>query len=193
MKFRKSLLVLASFFISLPLWSQNVTLPNTFVSGTPARAADVNANFETLKNALPGVSSHLFSVSNLAITCPANSGTTVTVGTIAFKAPSDGYAVVTFQGSLRSYSSTEQDPKFGLLAAGSSLYENANGLGECPFYFVPYGSSTGYFLVPSFSHTQVFRVIASIDDTFYAKIYSGRSCTISLEGNLIVQFFPNKY
>lgn len=41
---------------TLGLWAlAGVTLPHTFTAGSPIRAAEVNANFSALNNALPGV------------------------------------------------------------------------------------------------------------------------------------------
>ncbi|MCJ8503067.1 hypothetical protein [Desulfatitalea alkaliphila] len=45
-------LLVVAFFILVPATHANVvTIPHTFVSGTPARAAEVNANFDALKTA----------------------------------------------------------------------------------------------------------------------------------------------
>lgn len=43
--------VLSSLTLSAPAWAQ-VTVPNTFTAGAPARAADVNANFQALVTAI---------------------------------------------------------------------------------------------------------------------------------------------
>jgi len=45
LKTGSTVLVLSSVALSLPLPAADLTIPNTFVPGTPATAADVNANF----------------------------------------------------------------------------------------------------------------------------------------------------
>ncbi|GIW32822.1 hypothetical protein [Meiothermus sp.] len=54
----KNLFFLALGFVlsSLGLWAlAGINLPHTFTAGNPIRAAEVNANFAALNNALPGV------------------------------------------------------------------------------------------------------------------------------------------
>jgi len=41
-------------FGSPPVWSQAFSVPNTFAAGTPASAADVNANFSAAATAING-------------------------------------------------------------------------------------------------------------------------------------------
>ena len=47
------------FIASASAYSQAVTVPNTFSSGSPAKAAEVNANFTTLANAINNLASQL--------------------------------------------------------------------------------------------------------------------------------------
>src|ERR1700689_1578096 len=46
------LLAIATTSVSSGASSDTVTIPNTFVAGTPAKAADVNANFNAVASAI---------------------------------------------------------------------------------------------------------------------------------------------
>ena len=49
----KTYLICAVFaLLGSPVWAGNVTIPNTFVSGTPAKASEVNDNFSAVKTAV---------------------------------------------------------------------------------------------------------------------------------------------
>ena len=69
--------IIISAIILIPTsWAADLTIPNTFVSGTPAVAAEVNANFTAVKTTVDALST---TVENLSFVPETNSVTTITI------------------------------------------------------------------------------------------------------------------
>jgi hypothetical protein len=86
-------IMLALVFIGIAVISYAaVTIPYTFTSGTTISSSEVNANFQALKEGMPGIQFlNIGSVSNIS--------TTITnCGSIVITAPIDGYVLVQVSG-----------------------------------------------------------------------------------------------
>ncbi|RIH84659.1 hypothetical protein Mlute_01823 [Meiothermus luteus] len=80
---------------TLGFWAlAGINLPHTFSAGSPIRAAEVNANFAALNNALPGVAQTAASDS-VAIT-----DTTPAVDSVTINVPGPGYVRVSATAQL---------------------------------------------------------------------------------------------
>lgn len=80
---------------TLGLWAlAGVTLPHTFTAGSPIRAAEVNANFAALNNALPGVAQ------SAASDAVAITNTTPAVASVTINVPGPGYVKVSATAQL---------------------------------------------------------------------------------------------
>jgi hypothetical protein len=157
--------------------AQNVTVPNTFSAGTIAKAAEVNADFDALVKAFPGVSYKVINGTSPAVTSSYS-----TVNSITINAPRAGYALVRFIGSI-SLNASEQP----LIAVSSS--SSASSGGEASVF-----KSTDAW-VTSISTENVFAVGAAGSATYYLLAKSlGSGFTITnIQGMLTVEFFPNTY
>jgi hypothetical protein len=171
-----TLAVIAVFFACISAWGQ-VVLPNTFVTGTTAKASEVNANFDKLAKALPGANWYWFQGTTPTI------GTSVTsLGSLTINAPSSGWILLTFSGSV------------SWTAAGSEIWFAASGNNtqlQGPCARVP---STGTATLANFS-TQLLYAINAGSNTFYAngRVLSGSSTQVTLQASLTAVFFPTGY
>ncbi|GIW23826.1 hypothetical protein [Meiothermus sp.] len=87
-------LALGSGLSSLGFWAlAGINLPHTFSAGSPIRAAEVNANFAALNNALPGVAQTAAS-NAIAIT------DTPAVDSVTINVPGPGYVRVSATAQL---------------------------------------------------------------------------------------------
>jgi len=92
---RKVVMMLTSIMLGIAAMSYagNITVPNTFTSGTAAKASEVNANFSALANAMPAVKSVLLSSATLT-----NSG--AELQNIQVNLPAAGQVVVNVTGEI---------------------------------------------------------------------------------------------
>jgi hypothetical protein len=184
-------------FITLPCIGKaaaqtNFAFPFTFSEGTPAKAAEVNADFSALKAALPGIGYANISVTNIAIGATSS----IEAGSLTIKTPMDGYVVLTFEGYLQYFLASAAPKYFGLIGFGTDTSDASSQLSVNYHYVVPYTdpNTGGTFLTPSFSFSQVYYLWKG-NATFKAMIYNGSpsSVNVSVKGSMIAQFFPNKY
>lgn len=73
--FYKLMTVISLAFLGMPgVWAGDLTLPNTFTSGTPAVAAEVNANFSAVETEVDDNNSRI----TASVVCPADTADTPT-------------------------------------------------------------------------------------------------------------------
>jgi hypothetical protein len=149
----------------------NVTIPNTFTTGTTISSSAVNENFTALANQMPGVDWATISQTNIT---PSS---TTTLASVNINAPCAGYVVVRFDGMAN-----EDSGKQVILAASNTTSWGVND-GNVNFQ--------GDSYMHPFSHTRVYSVSKGCDNTFYAVVQS--TGTTSIYGTLTATFYPNGY
>ncbi len=193
-------------FAGSSTWAGSVTIPNTFVAGTTARASEVNANFTAVKTAVddndaktPGIDYNHYSI----IGGGAISGTTQTVTSVAVTCPTNGYVLASASGmalivhtsgasSLLSYrlttNATYSIPDWWII--GGSYPDGLR------FLNMPSAAATGNYRGTLATHA-VFQVIGGTTVTIYLRAKSGSlgaADDVSVD-NVDIQaiFVPNRY
>ena len=159
-------------------WGQVTSVPNTFTSGTQAKAADVNADFAALVSALPGVSMKSFS--SPTITIPA--GTTSTnLGSMTINAPSYGFALVTLWGNVTT-------------SKGINMGVSNVSAPDVSLDGIPLAVCANTSTFNNFSTQWIFTVTKG-SNTFWAitEGYGASASDVSYTCYMFVQFFPNSY
>jgi len=127
---RKALICGALGLVPVCAWSADLTIPNTFAAGTPAKASDVNANFSATAAAVNSLGSRIAALeaqqpSQLGFAHVVTVGTTSGVGTfggtgttaVAVIRQGVGSYTVTFTGN---YPATIDASKIVLLSTATS-------------------------------------------------------------------------
>jgi hypothetical protein len=143
-------------------YADPLTIPNTFVSGAKAKAADVNANFQAVKNAVDNNDARFsaFQLGNWWNSSSSDNNITITTAssnvlTLPFPADKDGAVIVTAAGYFQvdHVLGTADAPRVSLTqTSGTMSYANYFTLFEIPKdlpsgrYHCPF-SITGGFLV----------------------------------------------
>jgi hypothetical protein len=182
------------------LCAEDVVLPYTFSAGETAKAGEVNANFETLKNAVNSKYKALETMVNGKQDKFSSAGVewlyidardinlrgeTKEIGHVTLSAPSDGYVVVRFDGRAIASKGDQL-----VLAASDDLeWDGNDGITTVFGYDDEYN-------VRNFSHTRIYTVnegnhifyaigenVSHTDGTGKAYIWATLSAT----------FFPNRY
>ncbi|MBI3351259.1 MAG: hypothetical protein HY036_01630 [Nitrospirae bacterium] len=168
----------------------NVTIPNSFTNGTVADATQVNANFQALANAMPGVK--IASVpdnSNITSVYPAGTQ----LGSISVTIPAAGNVMVSSFGAicLNNHTNGLADmlwlkiSKTSGAVTGGGSYSTVAIPAELPTY----GRSCG-----PLGGSYIFAETAAGTYTYYLNMAT--NTTGSLKGetlgtSLIAQYFPN--
>jgi hypothetical protein len=174
----RAILVLGFLLLGFSIWGQTASVPYTFSAGSPARAADVNADFNTLVKALPGISVTNFMLPQTAI--PA--GTIATnISTIKMSAPSNGYVLVTLEGN-------------GTTSSGVNLGISDISAPDMSSHPIDYASLANTTTVNTFYVSSFFPVSAG-SNTFWAVAQglSARASDVVCFCRMFVQFYPNTY
>lgn len=155
----------------------NVTVPNTFSSGTTAKAAEVNADFDALVKAVPGVKVVDASLSSASLTT-----TWTNVGQIAIAAPRAGYVIVKSNGYINLSAN-----QYAQVAVSDS--STALGTGS---HYLQIGATGTYAQIP-YNVEYVFTVSAG-SATYYLVCRGTSSFTLeSISGVIVAEFIPNSY
>jgi len=157
--YRMCLLVLAVFGMDMTAWANSVSLsvPYNFTSGSVIRSGEVNANFNTLANAMPAVK-EVRSTGQILLTNSLQNILSLTV-----TPPVSGYILLTGAG-LFNYNKT-----VGGTVETALVYLTTTSAGTSNVKTEFYNSSgiaLGYVFFP-FNVTGVFPVIGGVATTFY--------------------------
>lgn len=159
-----SFLVIASaaLLLILPATGRaDVAVPNTFTSGTTISSSQVNANFSTLANAMPGVKK------TVAQGIHVITSTTGALVSLAVTPPTDGQVIVIGTGTITFL---QESPVHN--AAQFSLNTTAGTL-KSPVIahaFGPYSNSApgvGQLVAGSLNIVDVFPVTGGVTTTIY--------------------------
>lgn len=132
------LTTLLIFAMALPVAATDLTVPNSFTAGTPARAADVNANFDAVEAAVTDNDMRiaeafdeigLLSMENaVAYARSANNtaflpsgGADAVVKTLTIFAPVDGYVIASFNAWFICTSGATCTPRCSIDEGGTAL------------------------------------------------------------------------
>jgi len=147
--------VLAVPCLTRPAAGQALTIPNTFVAGTPAKAADVNANFTAVATAVNGLASSgkaiVAASGGCGASCPslaANAATTtvISVSSVSITVPAGGSFVVTFNGFAECDQSTGNVVDLGgQILTSSTAAASSVGVGAASARFTWAASAVAYF------------------------------------------------
>ena len=126
--FTAMIIIFAAVLLTLPVTGRaDVTVPNTFTSGTTISSSQVNANFSVLANAMPGVkkitsetfvtsitgtsSTNATNITSISVTPPV-SGKVIVMGfgTIVFNQTTPKYNIATF--SLSTTTGVTRYPEY---------------------------------------------------------------------------------
>ena len=188
----KTSTIIAGLVVSMisGLYADDVTLPYTFTAGETAKASEVNANFETLKN---GVNSKLNqSYAPKVVSVYAGGGgdfrtATRVLGTVMITAPVSGKIVVSFSGVV-----TPDDGDSIVISASHDEDWHVND-GIVHAAVAVYGITGGYAY--PFNHTRIYEVEAG-NHQYYATarnwVKKGGNGNASIDGILIATFYPNQ-
>jgi hypothetical protein len=177
-----------------PAFAQTLTIPNTFVAGTPAKAADVNANFTAVATAVNG----LTKASAIDQTgCPSGICTTMTynvtqtVNQISITTTGAGVAFVFFTGNVECGAAATAGVGISVWAQLVST-NVAPTLGDGLALFRGIAAVSDYYDSPMDAH-RVFVVPAAGTYTYYYNAIN-RSSTVTCTyygGNMSAMFIPS--
>ena len=226
----KRLLLLLSLAVCSSLLAADLTIPNTFTAGTAAVAGEVNANFAAVESAVDDNNARIganeadiaqlnsaasgadesafpcvmISFPIIGIDCFFELGTAaVTVQQVTISAPTDGFVLLSFSGSLRidHTNGTLSQVCYELSTAEAGPQPSCN---PGPIMLLsPWGSTFRRELLPAglpsgvydqTVHTQGLFPVDAGDTTFYLRADSNLSVGASVMPNsLIAQFVANRY
>jgi hypothetical protein len=177
-------LFLAIVFIASGVQA-NMTIPNSFTSGTPAIAAEVNDNFDAVATAMPGVAQQTFNGFALF-----SSAVLETVISRAITAPTAGYVLAMASGMLYTnhINGTDSEGYLGISLNSTTTMGNTMD----SYIRIPSATATGFWYMP-FSVQGVFTVTQGTN-TFRIL---GRNTAANAVGwwdpKLSLLFVPNTY
>ena len=131
--------------VALPAWGVDLTIPNTFTAGTPAVAAEVNANFTATATAVNSKQDKVSAagvefVNDGTITAIGTSDTTV--ATITVDAPVAGFLVANSMGSATCTNAASLTVRLHntnpAVSTSAILGENRPTAGQVAYYSISY-------------------------------------------------------
>lgn len=148
-------------------------IPNTFTAGTPASAADVNANFSAVEASIPGIN-----VSDDQTYSPV-SATAGTVAQITVTPPANGYVLLQYSGiaDIAHTNGTLDEVRVEISdTAGMITFEPSFNLVEV----TSAQPSSGDEYYSPIQTQRLFPVTANVTKTFYvrADLHSGTTAYI---------------
>jgi len=172
-----------------------LTIPNSFTSGTAASAADVNANFTAVETAVNDNDTRLTGMPGIEYRYDS-SGTSLTAAysnagaqSITVSAPAAGYIHVQLSGTMNQYEDTYAYVGIGIttttVLSGSDIWtgSSVNFVDENPLTWIPFSTQTVYY------------VNSAQTVTFYANAYKGGG-TNSVYFNprmMVATYYPKRY
>lgn len=187
------LIILADVFIIFNLFAQNVTIPNTFSSGTTAKAQEVNQDFDTLVKALPGVNWR-----DMDRSTTITSRTNNTIVQCSMTPPSDGYIVGNLNVNVKINGTINDVNKYIMVFVGLDQHVSISKMAYN--YFTIDDLITSAWGYRNLRVESVIPVKGGTTYTFsgyigYVDYKEGTNATISVytEGGLVLEYFPNKY
>jgi hypothetical protein len=170
----------------------NVTIPNTFTSGTTISSSQVNANFTAIANQMPAVKQ---SLSGIWITIPAAADQ---LSSISFTAPGTGYAMIFATGSISLDTAASTASYVCIDLADTSAYvggcQPALGSDTAVRSFLPAtfpDTGAGGYDIP-YSIIKVIPVTSGVTYTYYLNGYAtGMTAASLFQPNMTVLFVPN--
>lgn len=138
---KKFLAVAALLTFSASAIADDLTIPNTFQAGTPARADDVNANFTAVEASVDDNAADIAANEQAISGLAANSGIRI-------------YSQGTSIGRLLGFPSTFNDGSIWMITdegymAYTSLDDEAVWLNETTYYFSDFGCTGDVYLSPA--------------------------------------------
>lgn len=163
--------VLLTVFATSPTWAGSLTIPNTFTSGTTARASEVNANFSAIETAVDDndarITQNTAAIPGIATANVTSSSTLPSSNTnvlsVTITAPDSGFVFVSASGMIQVSNHTT--------AGFSSVYVGVSNISatlSASDYTRLYLSSTvsnGSYEIPYAAHS-VYPVSQGVN-TFY--------------------------
>jgi hypothetical protein len=184
-----SLVVLAALFVTQSSSSAEVTIPNTFTSGTKAVAAEVNENFDAVAEAISQNQTGAgITLDPLHSRIGQSYVSVVPVASVTITVPSAGYVIVTHSGSAVTFS----EPNTINLGVGDTELAmdtsvSAGSLDDTSTRRHQYTYSvSNMYLVPS-AGTYTYYGLAQKN-----LIFNAGSVNVSPQ-SLIALFVPNQY
>ena len=166
-----SLVVIVASLPALSSWGQ-VTVPYTFTAGTTAKASEVNANFNALVKALPGLKTTTFSFSTTTI-----SSNWTSMKSLSITAPSNGYCLVRVFGVCQ----------IGANGCWVGISDDGLLVKDSFYQLLPANSTYPCYAEYPFTVSQGIK-------TFYFLAEGNPTTTITSFGMLFtVEFFPTSY
>ena len=181
-----SQLIAAAFILSSSglSYAAPSIIPNTFSAGTPANAADVNANFTAVESAIITNTSAIANVAKSVLNCSVEinslaflTSTTSNIDSVTITTSGPGQVLVTASGMLRVSSYNGSPFHVSVYVVNTSLSYDSNASN----YWGPaQGGMTGVTLYDQpFSEQNSFTLASSGSNTFYL---TGRLLTAPTAG-----------
>jgi hypothetical protein len=168
----------------------NVTIPNTFSSGTTISSSQVNANFTAVANQMPAVKQ---SLTGSWVTMSTTAGQ---LSSISFTAPGTGYAMIFATGSISVNSAAATESYVCVDLADTSAYvggcQPVLGSDTAVRSFLPATfPDTTDFQMP-YSIIKVIPVTSGLTYSYYLNgFFTGATAAYLFQPNMTVLFVPN--
>ncbi len=169
---KKLTLLAVTALMTLPAAATDLTVPNSFTSGSPARAADVNANFAAVETAVTDNDTRItentdaideLSMANAVAYSPSNNQavfadtTDRVVKSMTVFAPVDGHVVISYNSWYICTSGATCTPRCSISEGGTSLNTNNFTIDSVPLN--GYGSLSLTYGQPVLAGDTVFNVV----------------------------------
>lgn len=169
---KKLALLVVTAMMTLPVAATDLTVPNSFTSGSPARAADVNANFAAVETAVTDNDTRItenseavdqLSMANAVAYSPSANNvifsdtTDRIVKTMTVFAPVDGHVVITYNSWYICTSSAACTPRCSISEGGTTINTNNFTIDSVPSD--GYGSLSLTYAQPVVAGDTVFNVV----------------------------------